>query len=71
MERPRRCAWPWYDGQRVRWVGQLSPRTVDIKKAQAIVADYLAGLSNKNLMIDEIMEFENNLYALIKESDTG
>ena len=46
-------------------------RTVDIKKAQGIVSEYLAGLSNKKLMIDEIMEFENNLYALIKESDTG
>jgi len=46
-------------------------RTVDITKAKAIVAEYLAGLSNKNLMIDEIMEFENNLYALIKETDTG
>ena len=45
-------------------------RTVDIKKAQAIVSDYLSGLSNKKLKIDEIMEFENNLYALIKETDT-
>jgi hypothetical protein len=45
-------------------------RTVDIKKAQAIAADYLSGLSNKKLKIDEIMEFENNLYVLIKETDT-
>lgn len=46
-------------------------RAVDIKKAQVLVADYLAGLSNKNLKIDEIMEFEYNLYALIEETDTG
>ena len=46
-------------------------RTVDIKKAQAIVTDYLARVANKNLVIDEIMEFENNLYVLVKESDTG
>jgi hypothetical protein len=46
-------------------------RTVDIKKAQSLVTDYLASVSNKNLVIDEIMEFENNLYVLIKESDTG
>jgi hypothetical protein len=46
-------------------------RTVDIKKAQSIVTEYLAGIQNKNLMIDEVMEFENNLYVLIKESDTG
>jgi len=45
-------------------------RTVDIKKAQAIVTDYLSGLSNKKLKIDEIMEFEDNLYVLVKESDT-
>jgi hypothetical protein len=46
-------------------------RTVDIRKAQALVSDYLAGLSDKNLKIDEIMEFEFNLYALIEEADTG
>jgi len=46
-------------------------RTVDITKAQVFVSDYLDGLSNKNLMIDEIMEFEYNLYALIEETDTG
>jgi hypothetical protein len=46
-------------------------RTVDIKKAQAIATDYLGRVSYKNLVIDEIMEFENNLYVLIKESDTG
>ena len=41
-------------------------RTVDIKKAQSLVTEYLAGVSNKKLEIDEIMEFENNLYVLIK-----
>ena len=46
-------------------------RSVDIKKAQAIVTEYLAARPDKNLVIDEIMEFENNLYVLIKESDTG
>ena len=46
-------------------------RTVDIKKAQVLVSDYLAGLTNKNLKIDEIMEFEYNLYALIEETDTS
>jgi hypothetical protein len=46
-------------------------RTVDIKKAQSLVSDYLGGLSDKNLKIDEIMEFEHNLYVLVQESDTG
>jgi hypothetical protein len=46
-------------------------RTVDMKKAGTIVAEYLAKLANRNLVIDETMEFENNLYVLIKESDTG
>jgi hypothetical protein len=46
-------------------------RSVDIKKAGALVTDYLAGLSDKNLKVDEIMEFEFNLYVLIQEADTG
>jgi hypothetical protein len=46
-------------------------RSVDVKKAGSIVADYLAGQPNKNLVIDEIMEFENNFYVLIKEKDSG
>ena len=46
-------------------------RTVDITRAKALVSDYLARLSDRNLKIDEIMEFEFNLYALIEESDTG
>jgi hypothetical protein len=46
-------------------------RTVDFAKAQGLVSDYLARLPEKNLKIDEIMEFEFNLYALIQESDTG
>ncbi len=46
-------------------------RTVDISKALALVSDYLAGFYHKNLKIDEIMEFEFNLYALVEETDTG
>ena len=58
-------------GGGVRGLDNSLQRTVDIKKAQVLVSDYLAGLSVKNLKIDEIMEFEFNLYALIEESDTG
>jgi len=46
-------------------------RSVDIAKAKSIVTSYLTGIVNKNLVIDEIMEFEDNLYVLIKESDSG
>jgi hypothetical protein len=58
-------------GQGFQGLDDSLPRSVDIGKAQAIVSDYLAGLSNKKLKIDEIMEFENNLYVLVKETDTG
>jgi hypothetical protein len=61
---------PGMMGQGFQGLDDSLPRTVDIKKAQAIATDYLAGLPNKKLKIDEIMEFENNLYVLVKETDT-
>jgi hypothetical protein len=51
--------------------GSAPQRVIDIAKARDLVTDYLAARQDKNLVIDEVMEFENNLYVLIKESDTG
>jgi hypothetical protein len=59
---------PWWDGNGLP--GSSWQRTVDIKKAEQLVAEYLNRLGAKNLKIEEIMEFEYNLYALIVETDT-
>jgi len=59
---------PWWDGNGEP--GNTWQRTVDIKKAESLVTEYLNRFGAKNLKIEEIMEFEFNLYALIVESDT-
>ena len=59
---------PWWDGNGLP--GSSWQRTVDIKKAEQLVTEYLNRLGAKNLKIEEIMEFEYNLYALIVETDT-
>ena len=60
---------PWGEGYGS--LGVPLQRTVDIKKAESLVNDYLKRFGAKNLKIEEIMEFEYNLYVLIEESDTG
>jgi len=60
---------PWWEGYGSP--GNPLQRTVDIKKAESLVTDYLKRFGAKNLKIEEIMEFEYNLYVLIEESDTG
>ncbi len=59
---------PWWEGNGLP--GSSWQRTVDIKKAEQLVTEYLGRLGAKNLKIEEIMEFEYNLYALIVETDT-
>jgi hypothetical protein len=59
---------PWWEGNGLP--GSSWQRTVDIKKAEKLVNEYLSRLGAKNLKIEEIMEFEYNLYALIVETDT-
>ncbi len=44
---------------------------ITIEDAKAVVLKYLDASGNKNLAIDEIMEFDRNFYALVKEKDTG
>lgn len=59
---------PWWDGNGLP--GSSWQRTVDIKKAEQLVTEYLNRLGANNLKIEEIMEFEYNLYALIVETDS-
>ena len=56
----------WY-GQGAQ--GQGQPITLDqaIKNVQA----YVDQTGNKDLAIDEVMEFQNNFYAIVKEKSTG
>jgi hypothetical protein len=64
----------WHDGWKPpvgrETAGSSLQRTVDIQKAEQLVTEYLSRLGAKNLKIEEIMEFEYNLYALIVETDT-
>jgi hypothetical protein len=47
----------------------VKPLTVD--QAKQAVNNYLAGLNNPDLVISEIMIFDNNAYARITEKSTG
>jgi hypothetical protein len=56
------------------WPGQGSPsqgKTIDLDGAQQAVGTYLANFNNPDLMLDEIMEFQYNFYAIVKEKSTG
>lgn len=45
--------------------------TLTIEQARQAVERYVAGLGDSNLAVDEVMEFEQNFYAIVKESDTN
>jgi len=55
--------------QQQTYTAASSPVTMD--QAKAIAEQYLASLSNPNLAIKEIMEFQNNFYIIYYEKDTG
>lgn len=44
---------------------------ISIAQAQEAVEKYVANLGFSNLKVDEVMEFTQNFYAIVKESDTG
>ncbi len=48
-------------------VGQL----LTIQQAKEAAQKYVAGLGYKNLVVSEVMEFTQNYYAIVQESDTG
>jgi hypothetical protein len=50
---------------------ELGLERISLEDARKRVSAYLDSYGYKNLLIDEIMEFDQNFYALIKEKDTG
>ncbi len=44
---------------------------ITIEKAKESAGQYLAATGNKDLQITEVMEFDNNFYAGVKEKSTG
>ncbi len=53
------------------WLGSSSGSTISLDKAQRSVQSFLDRSGNRDLKIDELMEFQQNFYALIKEKSTG
>jgi hypothetical protein len=54
---------PWFDAS--------SSQNISMDKAQQSVQSFLDRTGNSDLRIDELMEFDKNFYALIKEKSTG
>lgn len=44
---------------------------ITIEQAKDAVEKFVAGLGYSNLEVDEVMEFTQNFYAIVKETDTG
>jgi hypothetical protein len=53
------------------WFGASSGQVISMDKAQQSVQSFLDRSRNRNLRLDELMEFDRNFYALIKEKSTG
>jgi hypothetical protein len=61
---------PWLDPQANTPQGLAIDR-ISLEDAKKDVAKYLDATGNKNLVVDEFMEFDLNFYALVKEKDSG
>ena len=46
-------------------------KTLTLAQAQQRVQRYIAPFNNPHLSIDEVMEFEQNFYAIVKDKATG
>jgi hypothetical protein len=53
------------------WLGAPTGSTISIDEAQQSVQSFLDRAGNQDMKIDELMEFDQNFYALIKEKSTG
>jgi hypothetical protein len=51
--------------------GTSSGQAISMDRAQQSVQSFLDRTGNKDLRIDELIEFDRNFYALIKEKSTG
>lgn len=61
----------WKDGGLFGGRGQLSGTSISMQTAQQNVQAFVDRSGNADLRIDEMMEFDQNFYALIKERSTG
>jgi hypothetical protein len=52
-------------------VSTPSTGTIDLDDAEAAVKSYVVDLGYDDLEIAELMEFEHNFYAIVREHDTG
>jgi hypothetical protein len=53
--------------------GQVNPNqpTISLGQAQQDVQAYVNQIGNPDLALSEVMEFQNNFYAIVKEKSTG
>lgn len=51
--------------------GNPNQPAISLDQAQKNVQAYIAQTGNTDLTIDEVMEFQNNFYAIVKEKSTG
>ncbi|MDA8217091.1 MAG: hypothetical protein M0Z94_05670 [Dehalococcoidales bacterium] len=54
--------------------GNVAPTTgasISIDDAKKAVENYVAGYNDPNLAVDEVMEFQYNFYAIVKDNSTG
>jgi hypothetical protein len=58
---------PWMMG----WLNTSSARSISMDQAQQSVQSFLDQTGNPDLKLDELMEFDQNFYALIKEKSSG
>jgi hypothetical protein len=59
------------DGMMNRYYGNSNLNPLTINQAKAAAEKYVANLNNSDLIIGEIMIFDNNAYVVIKEASTG
>jgi len=52
-------------------LGTSSGQAISMDRAQKSVQSFLDRTGNQDLQIDELMEFDRNFYALVKERSTG
>jgi len=51
--------------------GQSQGQPIGLDQAVKNVQSYVDQTGNKDLVVDEVMEFQNNYYAIVKEKSTG
>lgn len=53
------------------WGNSQNGKPITLDQAVDAAQRYLAAYNNADLSLDEIMEFENNFYVIVKEKSTG